>query len=702
MVMGTDPAKTTPGMGDLAASPGSTQKLGGRRALLLVILIALLPRALRFGERVADPDLASPAVDAHWHDAYARELAGLESSWPVGFPVESVLEEPLHRPPGYPWFLAAVDFLGGGDPRLVLWIQFALGLLTVALVFRLAAQLGGPRAGVVAGLLYGLAWTPVHFEAELHAPALLGALVMGALSLLLQAGRPLDLRRASLAGVLLAAAVLTRPNTLLPALLLLGWLLLRSRQDPRSRVPLLVALGLLLCAPIPSLVRNWSASGRPVPMTTALGVNLYLGQRPEATGVIDGDLGPELGFYRTCFDWPNVVTRLSQQVGRPLTHEEADAELRRRALAAMGADPAAVITRTLTKASLLLGAREIGHNKEVEQERRRSALRWAAPVGFAWLGPLAIAAVVLFLGGRRRADARPDEALPPAVPALLVWLGGWAISLLPFFVSARYRVPMLPMLSVLAGWGALRLWSYRREVRTWLVLAGLLLLPHVLTAVSSVDTGTPGVKEALDRGRAHFRIEHYGEAAAAFEEAMELAPRAPEVLYERALAHLALGEERAGGQRLEEVLAAEPRHPKASANLARLLAEGRGMTPDRPRAARLLAVALLGEGASPQYVQLAQSLVLELAAAPGAARRDGASALELAEALLAAMGASDGMPLALTAMALAEQGRFEEAMQRADLARQAAQRAGNSTAAEAAATQAAQYARREPFRLGAR
>ena len=690
--MGTDPVsvegaeRTAAADAALDAAQADRASAPPRWAWFLVLLLALVPRIARFGERLEDPDLASPAVDAHWHDAYARELAGTGESWPPGFPVETVTQEPLHRPPGYPWFLALLYRMSGGSTAFAIAVQHLLGLASVGLVGLLARRFAGAWAGLAAAGLFGLAWVPVHFEGELHAPALVTVLTLGALALATtDEGNAPSGRRSLLAGLLLACATLTRPNALLPGLAVAAW---RARATGlRSAVPLLAGL---LVAPVPSLVRNLSASGEPVPMTTALGINLFLGQRPEARGVIDSDLGPELDHlqYRTCFDWPQVVARVDQVEGASLGHAGADAHLRDLALGSMTADPIGVVTRSLAKLGLLLGAQEIPHNKELEAERARATSGLLAPVSFPLL--LALAGLGIAFGPRRR--------LLPA----LAWLAGWALSILPFFVAARYREPLLPLLAVVGGAGLVALRSRLREVPALSLGLALLLLPHALTRLVPVDLGVPGVKDRLDQGRAWFRTGDAARAGAAFDEALRLQPGLPEALYERALVDLEGEQWAQGAARLEQVLTARPDHPKAAANLARLLAEGRGGAVDRSRAARLLVTALRGEGPVPQYVALAQPVALGLSTAPVASARDGAAALALSEALLSALGPADGMPLALRAAALAELGRFPDAERDAVAAERAARAAGNESAARAASEQRARYARGEPLRLPAR
>lgn len=658
----------------------SSSKGSDRRWLVLVLLLSLIPRALHWNDRATDPDLNYPAVDAHWHDAYARDIVGLDAHWPEGFDAAQITEQPLHRPPGYPWFLALLYSISDGSVRFAFFVQHLLGLLSVGLLYCLGRVFGGPRLGLLAAGLFGLAWTPVYFEGELHAPALLNALVLAALVCAVgRGGGPRGTRSAIAAGLFLAAGVLTRPNSLLLALAIGAWVWRRSGR----RMGLWLLAGLVLF-PVPSLVRNIQASDQAVPMTTGLGINLFLGQGPTATGVIDSDLGPELGSYRTCFDWPSVVARLGQQEGRQLSHSEADALLRSRGIDAVLDDPLASISRTVQKAVLLLGPREVGHNKEVSMERLHSSLVFSAPVEFSFLLGLALIAVLF----RRAGNLGP-------VPWALI---AWVLGLLPFFVAARYRVPMMPLLALLAGAGILALVERHKRGGDGLALAiPALAAPFLLGLLPGPNLGVPGVRYHLDRGRAYFRAQAYPHAAGEFDAALVLAPNFSGGLYERGLVHLTQSEWGAAEQLFQKVMAAEPRHGKAAANLGILLLD-RG----EPRAAgEVVAVALREEGARPQVLNLARRTILTLAADPSPLMRDGGQALGLADQLLARVGPQEGMVEALRAAALAEVGDFREAVVTAERALAQARAASNRVAVQSVTRQLALYSQGQPFRMPA-
>jgi tetratricopeptide (TPR) repeat protein len=646
--------------------------------LALVLLLALVPRALHWNERGADPDLNYPAIDAHWHDAYARDLVGLEPGWPEGFDPAQITNEPLHRPPGYPWFLAMLYALGDGSVRVAFLVQHLLGLLSVGLLFFLGRALRGPRLGLLAAGLYGLAWTPVYFEGELHAPALLIALLLGGLLLAVGQGKGPARPRAALgAGLLFALGVLTRPNSLLLALAVALWVW----RSAGRRLGLWLLAGLLLF-PLPSLVRNIYAADQAVPMTTGLGINLFLGQRAAADGLINSDLGEGLGRYRTCFDWPEVVLRLGQQEGRSLTHGEADALLRSRGVSEVLRDPLGFMGRTVTKGVLLLGPREVGHNKEVEVERIHSALLFSAPIEFSLLLGLAFLAFLL----------RRGQGL-----TVVGWsIGAWILALLPFFVAARYRVPLVPLLALPAAAGVLGLIEALRERRRVLPLAVIALTtPFLLGFLPGPELGVPGVRYHLDRGRAYFRAARYEQAGKEFEAALELAPGLAAGLYERALVHLSQGQLPEARSALEQVLLQEPRHGKAAANLGKLLLDGG----EARAAGRMVGLALAEEGGLQQVIDLVQRCVLTLASARDPSQRDGAQALALADQLLAQRGPADGLPEALRAAALAEQGDFAAAIAAAERALSQARAASNRRAAAAVSEQLAGYRQGQPLRM---
>lgn len=543
-----------------------------RERLLPLPLLALLALGalLRVGylqERRAAPDFHRPEIDAGFHDDWARSLAfGGERAdvWRAhGFD-----EEPYLRPPGYPFLLAAVYRLSGGSPTAAVVVQMGLGLVSIALAWAIARRFGG-IAALLAGGVMATHWAFVFFEGELHAPPLLIALQLGLVLALLRAAASGGRVAALGAGALLGLGALTRPNVLAELVVVLPWIALAARRRGRPALApaALVALGTAL-AIAPVTVRNFRVSGELVPITSNLGVNLWLGNHAGADGRITDDLGPA-GRFKTCYDWPQVVENLERDAGRELTTNEVSGWFRARALEWIGAHPGEFVALTLRKAALFWGPAELAHNKDVAAEKRHSTVLRFLPFPFPLLAFAAFAGLGLYVAGRRsRAEVAASPEERRARDELVVLVAGLALvfflSVLPFFAAARYRVPVLPWLALLAG----LLPSYRAASATGRGLAlGVAALLVALPWATAPDFGDSAEKYHLDRGRALYNAEQPDAARVELERALELGGGSSAAQFEMGVLEQRVGNLPAARQRYEACLRKDAGHYLARFNL---------------------------------------------------------------------------------------------------------------------------------------
>ena len=680
-----------------------------RETLLLGVLM-VVAFALRVGylfERQAAPDFAHPEVDAAFHDDWARSMVyGRERAgeWRRADHGEPLLGEPYLRPPGYPWFLAAVYAVSGGSETAAVIANQVCGLLTMLLAFLIARRLAGGAAGLVAAGVLGLHWASIFYEGELHAPPLLGLLELSMVYALLRA-RAGGLAWCAAAGAALGAAALVRPNALIFLGVALPWLWWTARRRDVSWVrPVLVTGAAAVVAILPATIRNWRVAGEFVPITANLGINLYLGNHEGATGLIRGELG-ELGAFRTCYDYPSVVARLEEKLGGELGLSDVSAYFGGEAIDWITSDFGGFLGVTWTKARYLVGPTEVGHNKEVAFEKRGSSLLRFLPFSFPALLGLALAGALL---GWRRSEE--DEASDPSRREGVLLLAGcavaFALSLLPFFAAARYRVPIVPLAAPLIGLVAT---AGRLDWRHGAGVAAI-ALAWVLGPVQEVGQDLGAAKYHLGRAQGYFSSGDFARCRDEYDLVLALTPNDPGVLYglgnleqaegqaRRAEGNLeqARAHERAAVQHYRAVLRSEPGHTLANFNLGFLLRdqndpEGalavwqaatdsdplfvpaaieRGMLllrMNRPRRAVAdLALAVERAGATPPDQALFVLAGL-LATSPDDGLRDPDEALALGERALAA-GLDEGAARQVRAAALAELGRFPEAIQEAQAA----------------------------------
>ncbi len=477
-------------------------------ALFLLALVPRLALALTF------LDLPLGLDDMFQYDMLGRSLAAgdgyrwygrsdveqlrpyLDRYYGVDLPTDSVPEAgylTTFRPPGYPFFLAAVYAVVGMTDRLaaVRLIQALLGALlapgTAALAVALGLRLPPARIAGAVVALYPILWVyPIGLASEnVYLPALLLGLLF-----LLFADRSRRWQSAALAGLALGFATLTRGALVLFLPLAAAWLAwpLSTRPGP-SRARLCRSLVLAAAASLvllPWMIRNSLLLGRPAFVDNSAGYNLYVGYYPQGDG----------GFNTTA----------AVQPLRFLDDGQRDRWATAQALGFVRDDPSRAIWLLASRMTHFWGLedRELiyfysnGFLGEIPQPWLGAAYLWlvlpwigvslAAPWGMAWA-----------VEGRPRALA-------------LALVGTTLLAYIPILAEARFHLPLVPLLAAYAAgaWTSVhpvrRLVTdlRRRQTGTWLVLAATLILIVMLTW--DVARDLPRLMTALAAGgsRQHF------------------------------------------------------------------------------------------------------------------------------------------------------------------------------------------------------
>ncbi|EAQ81266.1 ArnT family glycosyltransferase [Blastopirellula marina] len=198
----------------------------------------------------------------------------------------------VFRTPGYPVLLAPFYWFSDEPHPLTLrMLGVVLGTITVALCGMLAARFFSTAAGLIATLLAalypgGLAMSAFVLSEVAFCPWMLLQILFW--NEAYQAtSRRRSLLWAIVAGLAMAAAVLTRPSWMLfPFFAMPICLLLVSQR--RRQLEIMLALGLTFMAAMsPWWVRNYQVAGRFVPTSLQVGASLYDGIRPNSDGGSD-------------------------------------------------------------------------------------------------------------------------------------------------------------------------------------------------------------------------------------------------------------------------------------------------------------------------------------------------------------------------------------------------------------------------------
>ena len=479
-----------------------------------VVVVALLVRLVYLFQLQDSPYFEFEIVDAAIHDQWAKRIAAGQP-WNEGV---------YFRAPLYPWFLGAVYKLTGGAMFGVRLVQLLLGAINCGLVFGLARQLVPRLPSIAAGIAMATYWVAIFYDAELLIPVLsTGLNLLAVIGLFALARRP-SAPRLIAAGLALGLSAIARPNVLLFAPLAFGWLLWTlPRWRTAMRAAAIYTAAVVL--PIAPVTAHNIAAGEFVLVASQGGVNLYIGNNPQADGM--HVFLP--GLTTTTDDIYAGSTALAQrEAGRPLRPGEVSKHYSGKAFAFMRAQPGRAFGLFVSKARYFWSHKEILNNKHlyVLADRYTPLLKFM-PLGFWLVGPLGMLGLFVALRDTRR--------LLPLSGFVLAYM----LSVVLFFVNARFRLPTVPFLIVLGAYGVvamLQAWKERQHDRLGLACAGL-LVGSVLAAGAPAKSDVAEAV-ALERlGATLFLQGRHDEAFGLFQEAIDDDPDALRPRYSLARAY---------------------------------------------------------------------------------------------------------------------------------------------------------------------
>jgi len=440
-------------------------------------------------------------------------------------------DDPFIMSPLYPYLVAATgsgreigpDQLRTGPPPIGMRVlQAVLWLGTAVLLWRVARRTVPARFAWLAPVLW-LCYRPAAVfvtTALLEVPLTFLAVA----SLAVATGGTPTRRRALVAGVLVALAALQRFHAVLlivPVVLALTGGFIDHRPWRRA-IPAILAMVLLV---LPVTLFNSARAGRLVGPSLNGGINLYIGNGPEAHGFYVTYLG-----FDPAHD-PTGRAFLSDRLGVDVADAAAaDRVWASRARAAIVDDPVRALGLWLKKVRLHIVAAEFSQISPLGSWAREApALRLlAVPYGLLSAGGLF---GLLLLGVR-------DKRLRPWVIALLLLIATQSV----FFVVSRYRLVLVPLLALLATAGLAEL--ARRRGRSLVVAVGLVVVCVLAVIPWGLEPSLRRLEAAglLNEG---VRWEHLGgaedRALSLYAEARELDPAHPEIYRAAARVHRGAG-----------------------------------------------------------------------------------------------------------------------------------------------------------------
>lgn len=215
---------------------------------------------------------------------------GLGYSSPFGVPTGPT----AFIAPGYPTLIAAVFRLFGSysytSAIVIMSVQLLICMGTICLIMHVCREVLDARTAIVAGVFWAIAPTVLYIPTIFWETSISACALPGMIALVIHTRKNPTRTKWLLLGAYIAIIGLINP-ALLPSLLaMLGWLAWQTRSISKTAPVLSLVALMVLFAAWP--IRNAYRFHAFIPLRSTVGFELWMGNRPGATGFLDVNLFP--------------------------------------------------------------------------------------------------------------------------------------------------------------------------------------------------------------------------------------------------------------------------------------------------------------------------------------------------------------------------------------------------------------------------
>ncbi|MBU1921054.1 tetratricopeptide repeat protein [bacterium] len=438
---------------------------------LLIAAGAAMLRIWHIENSQISPVFWVPTVDPGWYHEAARRIA--EGNWGPF---------PLFRAPLYPALLGLSYDLFGEDLVAARMLNVFLQSLTVLVIYWIGRRYMTTAIGLLAAMLFSLNGMAIYFCGEILSVSLEMLLMALCIWTLFALWNNPGYMATAVCGLIWGLAAITRPNFLilfpLPIIALvftaygrqqISEYELKKRWTPpllrwigRSIIWLVFAGAMIL----PVTYLNYSRGGEFVLIATQGGVNFWIGNNPESTGITS-----DLPGYGPFWTEDDAIGYAQHETGRILKPGAQSGFYYKKGWSFILDHPGDAVLFMVRKAALFFNRFELSNNKHIGFFAGLSP--WLPKLIYLNLGVLLPLSLLGFWVYRSRAETR----------ILGIMTALFAVSVILFFVTSRFRMPVIPPLVLLSAGGLT--WmasSLRRRFAGGTGWAFLILIPGAALA----------------------------------------------------------------------------------------------------------------------------------------------------------------------------------------------------------------------------
>jgi 4-amino-4-deoxy-L-arabinose transferase-like glycosyltransferase len=375
-------------------------------------LVALFMRWCHLAFIMNSDLLRIPVIDSAFYHQWA---AGISHGELAGHSI-------FFMSPLYPFFLGIVYTIFGIHPTWAMLLQGLLGVGTVLLLYKWVDQAIGRNVAIIAGLLAAVYSPFIFYDSTLLTSSLILFLSALILNLTDAVVRKPSTSRLLILGAALGLSALARPLALLfyPFLIAIFFGMDRQTALRKSGIAL-AGIALIL---LPISVRNLVVGGEFTLTTSSAGMNFYVGNNPDATGLYWE--APFLSSVEPQYENEDYRRTACEALQRELTTREAGNYWMMRSFDWMINSPGAYLALLGKKAFYFWNRAEFANNISIYFGKEHSPFLRFNPIGFWLIGPIGLAGLVLMVRNLGWLKSR----------TACFWLAAYFLGGLIFFISS--------------------------------------------------------------------------------------------------------------------------------------------------------------------------------------------------------------------------------------------------------------------------
>ncbi len=394
--------------------------------LIAIFILSLIIRLLYVDQLVKTPVFSGLVLDTEAFDNLATLILNRHFTHP-----DFIYVNPL-----YPFFLAFIYAIFGHHHLAVMLIQVILDSINCLMIYFIASSFFNRKVAFISAFIYACYGLAIFYTGLLLAPILIIFLILTFTALFIYAEKHEQWYQYILSGTGLGLAILARPNIILFLLIIPVLFFYRDKRRQSKKNPfqqmILFLIGISIPL-IPVATRNYLIEKRFSPFSAHGGINFYLGNNPNATGLF---MSPEGISYSPVEQIKSSVLLAERETDQELSIHQASQYWLKKGLHYILNNPYQALKLYIRKFALFWRKEEIPLNINYSLSQSVLPILKFPFFSFGTIAPLALLGMIFSLKGK-------NIFLP-------LFVFSYMISIIIFFISARYRLPIVPFLIISA------------------------------------------------------------------------------------------------------------------------------------------------------------------------------------------------------------------------------------------------------------